>query len=164
MRSADDGNPRGYYEFEPAKKTAKDATWISAARGKAVKLVSALLYALPPSEKYRVIFMRRDIDEVLTSQEALLRRLGRMAAPRDQMRNSCKLHLDRLLRWFPEQSHLRVIEVSYNDLIVDANADLQRIDEFLDGRPNLADMKQAIIPSLYRSRVSAVDAESHSER
>src|SRR5262249_30630691 len=72
IRAADTDNPRGYYEFEPVKATKRDATWLPAARGKAVKMVSQLLYHLPPGETYRVLFLERDLEEVLASQEKML--------------------------------------------------------------------------------------------
>src|SRR6516225_5664390 len=61
IRTADTDNPRGYYEFERVKKIKQDASWLPATRGKAVKMVSQLLYDLPPSEKYRIIFLERDL-------------------------------------------------------------------------------------------------------
>ena len=85
VRTADTDNPRGYYEFELVKKIKQDASWLPEARGKAVKMVSQLLYDLPAGEKYRIIFLERDLDEVLVSQEKMLERLGRTAAPREAM-------------------------------------------------------------------------------
>src|SRR5437899_6081528 len=67
LRTADTDNPRGYYEFEQVKKIKQDASWLPGTRGKAFKMVSQLLYDLPPDEKYRVIFMQRNLDEVLLS-------------------------------------------------------------------------------------------------
>ena len=82
LRTADADNPRGYYEFELVKKIKQDASWLPQVRGKAVKMISQLLYDLPGNESYRVILMERDLDEVLVSQEKMLERLGRTAAPR----------------------------------------------------------------------------------
>src|SRR5438445_13894335 len=75
LRTADTDNPRGYYELEPVKRIKRDASWLPQTRGKAFKMVSQLLYDLPPGESYRIIFMERDLDEVLASQEKMLRRL-----------------------------------------------------------------------------------------
>src|SRR5713101_4497721 len=75
-RTADTDNPRGYYEFEKVKKIKQDSSWLPLTRGKAFKMVSQLLYDLPPGERYRIIFMGRDLDEVLLSQEKMLERLG----------------------------------------------------------------------------------------
>lgn len=155
LRTADTDNPRGYYEFEPAKRTGKDSSWLPEARGKVVKLVSSLLRDLPAHESYRVIFMQRDLDEVLESQEKMLARLGARAAPRDQMKSSFELHLRRLFEWLPRQPHLQVLTVSYNGLLGDPQFEAQRVADFLDGRPAIAAMLTAVDPALYRNRVAS---------
>jgi hypothetical protein len=153
IRSADVDNPRGYFELERVKKTKDDPSWLPEARGKVAKMVSSLLYDLPNNERYRVIFMERDLDEVLESQEKMLERLGRTAAPRDQMRKSFSMHLDRLFQWLAEQSHFSVLKVNYNQLLSDAEVNVQRISEFLDGVPDTQRMLGAIDVSLYRNRM-----------
>src|SRR5438067_12425110 len=75
VRTADVDNPRGYYELEKVKKIKQDASWLPQARGKAFKMVSQLLYDLPGGETYRIIFMQRNLDEVLLSQDKMLERL-----------------------------------------------------------------------------------------
>ena len=88
IRQADRDNPRGYYEFERVKKMKEDASWLPQLRGKAVKMISQLLYDLPESKQYRILFMERDFDEMLLSQEKMLARLGRPAAPRGTDRSA----------------------------------------------------------------------------
>ena len=68
VRKPGDDNPRGYYEFEPVKRTREDATWIEQARGKAVKVVHLLVGDLPMDRPYAVVFMRRDLAVVRRSQ------------------------------------------------------------------------------------------------
>lgn len=152
LRAADEDNPRGYYEFEAVKRTKQDASWLPDARGRSVKLVSSLLYDLPNTEAYRVLFMQREMDEVLESQEKMLARLGRPSVPRDQIRKSFGVHLDRLFAWLPQQPHLRVLTVSYNRLLADPAAEIQLIVDFLDGQPDADAMFAAIDPALYRNR------------
>lgn len=154
IRSADDDNPRGYYEFEAVKRTRQNPTWVAAARGRAVKLVSSLLYDLPASETYRVLFMQRDIEEVLSSQEKMLQRLGRPAVPREQIRASFGIHLERLYRWLPQQPHLRTLMISYNRLLSDPVAEIPAIVNFLDDLPQADQMLTAVDPSLYRNRAA----------
>src|SRR4051794_3403004 len=94
IRTADTDNPRGHYEFERVKKLKDDVSWVPEARGKAVKMVSQLLLDLPRSESYRVIFMQRDLDEMLISQEKMLERLNREAGPREDIKRAFIKHLD----------------------------------------------------------------------
>jgi hypothetical protein len=154
VRSADDDNPRGYFEFEAVKRTRQDSTWVTSARGRAVKLVSSLLYDLPTTESYRILFMQRDIEEVLDSQAKMLQRLGRPAVPREQIRASFGIHLERLYRWLPQQPHMRTLMVSYNRLLADPGSEVSAIVEFLDGPADAENMLAAVDPTLYRNRAS----------
>jgi hypothetical protein len=152
LRTADTDNPRGYYEFEKVKRTKEDTSWLPEARGKAVKMVSQLLYDLPPSERYRVIFMERDLGEVLLSQEKMLERLGRKAAPPEAMRRSYALHLERLHGWLGQQRNLAILRVNYNDLVERPEVEARRVAEFLGGKARVEGMMKAVDPSLYRNR------------
>src|SRR5256885_1317813 len=63
-READEDNPLGYLELEAVKATRRDPSWLSRAPGRVVKVIHLLLKDLPPGYAYRVILMRRDLDEV----------------------------------------------------------------------------------------------------
>jgi hypothetical protein len=154
VRSADEDNPRGYYELEKVKSVRADASWLPGVRGQAMKMVSQLLYDLPPSERYRVIFMERDLEEVLTSQEKMLQRLGRPAAPRAEMTRSYQLHLERLHQWLAQQPNIELLRVSYNDLIEQPERQANRVCAFLGGKANAAGMARTVDRSLYRNRRS----------
>jgi hypothetical protein len=152
VRTADPDNPKGYYELEAVKRIKRDTSWLPATRGKAFKMVSQLLYDLPPGERYRIVFLERDLDEVLLSQEQMLRRLGREAAPRDDMKRAYGLHLQRLHDWLPRQANMAVHRVSYNDLVERPLAEAERVRDFLGGRPDVEGMVRAVDPTLYRNR------------
>ena len=71
-RACDADNPKGYYEYEPVKALQNgDSDWLDKAEGKAVKVISFLLRHLPQKHRYRVVFMNRNLDEVLASQEKM---------------------------------------------------------------------------------------------
>ena len=74
LRHADASNPNGYYEFEHVKNLDKagDLSWLAEARGKAVKIISFLITYLPEAYDYRVVFMQRDLSEVIASQNRML--------------------------------------------------------------------------------------------
>jgi hypothetical protein len=152
VRTPDADNPRGYYELEKVKKIKDDASWLPEARGKAVKMVSQLLYDLPATERYRIVFMRRDLDEILISQEKMLARLGRPAAPRDQIRRAFLGHLDRLHGWLDEQPHMAVLRVDYKSLVERPAEMAGVVSDFLGGRADAARMAASVDPSLYRNR------------
>jgi hypothetical protein len=152
IREADVDNPRGYYEFERVKKIKEDASWLPATRGKAVKMVSQLLYDLPSSEKYLVIFMERDLDEVIPSQEKMLARLNRPAVPPDQIKRAFVKHLGRLRDWLARQNHIKTLYVAYGELMARPEEQAALVNSFLAGRADPGAMARAIDPSLYRNR------------
>ena len=78
VRTPDADNPRGYFELEAVKATRRDASWTRDAVGRAVKVIHVLVSALPPGREYRLIWMRRRLEEVVASQQApLARGVGR---------------------------------------------------------------------------------------
>lgn len=153
-RTADIDNPNGYYELERVKAIKRDASWLADTRGKAFKMVSQLLYDLPDSERYRIVFMERDFDEMLASQEKMLQRLGRPAAPRDEIKRSFTMHLDRLHLWLDKQSHIQMLRVSYNELVAEPWRHAESVCEFLGGTVDVEKMVATVDPSLYRNRTS----------
>jgi hypothetical protein len=154
VRTADTDNPRGYFELEKVKKIKEESSWLPQARGKVFKMVSQLLYDLPRAERYKIIFMERDLDEMLLSQDKMLQRLGRPSAPRDQIRRSFLLHLEKLHAWLSGQPNMRVLRVSYNDLVERSENEAVRVRELLDFPVDVQKMAAAVDPSLYRNRTA----------
>ena len=152
VRTPDTDNPRGYYEFEIVKKIKQDTSWLPATRGKAFKLVSQLLYDLPASEQYRIVFMERDLDEVLASQEKMLIRLGRPVAAREEMKKLYMQHLERLHAWLRKQPNMAVLSVRYQDVIELPREAAGLVAEFLGGKADVEGMVRAVEPSLYHNR------------
>jgi hypothetical protein len=157
LRTADTDNPRGYYEYEKVKQVKRDASWLPGIRGKAVKMVSQLLLDLPPTERYRVVFMERDFAEMLDSQERMLRRLGRETAPRDAIIPAYTAHLERVHQWLQRQAHIAVLRVGYKALVERPEAEVIRLNGFLGDRLDVPRAVGAIDPSLYRNRTPASD-------
>jgi hypothetical protein len=163
IRCADADNPRGYYELERVKKIKTDASWLPATRGKAFKMVSQLLYELPPTERYRIIFMERDLDEVLVSQEKMLTRLSKPAAPRAAIERAFIEHLHRLREWLAKQLNIEVLYICYNELLRGPEEQARRVSTFLQGRSDAAKMAVTVDPSLYRNRVTQTGRSSKSD-
>jgi hypothetical protein len=155
IRTADHDNPNGYYEFEAVKRTKQDSSWLDESPGKAVKMVYRLLYDLPADRSYRVLFMRRKLEEVLASQRTML---NRKAAPGDsvsdeQMETLFRRELDAFYNWVPNQPHIELIDVDYNRILSDPITELARVHEFLGGAVDLAGMASVVDAKLYRNRV-----------
>lgn len=154
-RAADVDNPRGYYELERVKTIKRDSSWLEQAEGKVFKMVSLLLYDLPANRRYRIIFMERDLDEILASQEKMLKRLNRETGGREDMRRSFTLHMAKLHAWFQQQIHIDVLRVGYHDLLTNPLTEAERINRFLDGALDTERMTKAVDQSLYRNRKQA---------
>lgn len=152
IRTPDTDNPRGYYEFERVKLLARDASWLPELKGQAVKMVSQLLYSLPANGRYRVIFMERDLDEMIASQEKMLARLGKPSAPAEAIRQHFVRHLERLRAWLAGQPFIDVLHVRYDDVVTHPDEQAARIAAFLGSKADAARMVEALDPSLYRNR------------
>ena len=152
QRTADEDNPRGYYEIEAVKRLHKDASWIPEMRGKVVKVISQLLFSLPTTEQYKVLLMRRDLEEVLASQSAMLARSGKTGGSIDTLRKAFSTHLDKLAAWLPQQKHLEVLELQYAEVVSAPQAAATEIAEFLGGTPDVEAMATAVDAELYRNR------------
>ncbi len=155
-READADNPRGYYEDERVKDLAKatDKSWLRASRGRAVKVISFLLKDLPPNLNYRVIFMRRDLSEVLASQRKMLDRRGETdETPDERMIELWQDQLWRanyLLRHGPQ---FEWVELEYREALQDPEAAAARIAGLVDGLDERA-MAGVVDPALYRNRAT----------
>lgn len=154
VRQADEDNPRGYYEFEAVKKIKEDQSWLPSAEGKVVKMVSMLLFDLPPGREYRVIFMRRDMREILSSQAKMLTRLGRNNSGEGDGKMSAlfEAHLEKVRTWLAAQPNIRVLYVDYKNVLAHADAEARRIVEFLGKPLDVKAMKAVVDRSLYRNR------------
>lgn len=155
IREPDDDNPQGYYEFERVKKVKEDQAWLPDARGKVVKMVSALLVDLPPRYAYRVIFMRRRMEEILASQRRMLLRNAKPWSDDDdaKMTGLYGAHLKQVEGWIARQRHLSALYVSYNDLLASPPEHAERVNAFLGGGLDVSRMVSVVDRALYRQKV-----------
>jgi hypothetical protein len=155
-RTADDDNPNGYFELERVKQLPKgDIAWLADAPGKAVKVISMLLRHLPATYRYKVLFMRRAMPEILASQRAMLARRGRPASAEGdaEMAAMFTKHLGEIEAWLEAQANIDTLYVNYNALVSDPAPEVRRIVRFLGGVDESA-MMRAVDPDLYRNRAS----------
>lgn len=156
IRAADEDNPRGYYEFEPVKRTKEDPSWLAQATGRVVKMVYRLLYDLPAGYQYRVVFMRRHLEEVVKSQDVMLSRRGREggAMTKDKLIKLFQKQLDEFDVWVKRRPEFRVLYVSYNEVLKDPAPTVQALNAFLGGRLDTTAMLKVVEPALYRQRAA----------
>jgi hypothetical protein len=160
LRAADGSNPNGYFEFERVKELDKagDTAWLAEARGKAVKIISWLVTYLPESYDYQVIFMRRNLDEIIASQNAMLdaRQEARGAAD-DRTRELYETHLRQVDRFLAQRDCFSTLSIDYGKVVAEPRAHALQINAFLDGALDVERMVTVAEPKLYRNRSTRTD-------
>lgn len=155
LREADANNPKGYYEFERVKNMKDgDLAWMSEAVGKVVKIVTGLIMFLPSGYNYKIIFMRRDLNEILSSQKKMLGRLGKEDdnIPDNKMAKVYEEHLKEVRGWLIRQPNIETLYVNYNSMVKDPTEALNKINDFLGGGMDVSVMSAVVDKELYRER------------
>jgi hypothetical protein len=158
LREADESNPQGYYELEQVKELDKsgDLSWLVDARGKAVKIVSLFLPHLPDSNNYKVIFMHRNLAEILASQAKMLERRGETSDTDDErMRELYIDHLAKAARVLASNRCFDILDVQQREAIKDPGGAAARMNRFLGGKLDETAMAAAVNPELHRNRVGS---------
>jgi hypothetical protein len=157
LRTADEDNPKGYYEVERVKDLARetDRGWLAEAQGKGLKVISYLLRSLPDQFNYRVIFVRRDIEEVLASQKKMLDRRGEKdETPPERMRSHFEDDLWRARYQLTHRPCFELLEVHYGAILARPLEGAQQVNAFLGGALDVEAMAAVVDPQLYRNRAS----------
>ena len=148
-REKDINNPEGYFELEAVKGIVKDNSFLDLAVGKALKIVAPLPIFLNKNHKYRVIFMRRNMDEILRSQEVMLQK--DQLSEREKFRGIYEQHLSKTYRFFEDNS-IPFIDVNYNELIFNTEPEIQKIVDFCLIKTTSNLLIEVVRPELYRNR------------
>jgi len=154
VREKDEDNPKGYFEFEPAKRTKKDPSWVSRAQGKAVKIIYRLVYDLPDEYVYRIIFMCREMGEVLASQKKMLKRSGRSGADvgDEILAELFTKQLSELKSWVEGRDNFLMLEINYKDIISQPVSQCVRINSFLGTDLDINAFASVVDPTLHRNK------------
>jgi hypothetical protein len=172
LRTPDSHNPRGYYEFAPIKGIRNDATIVVGAEGRGIKVVAPLLPSMPPGFDYRVVFIERDMQEVLASQRVMLEGTGATTAKRGADDVALAKAFESSLRaakaWIETSAGTRGCFVSYARTVEAPATTARTILKFLEAhsrmpaalaaeikndRERVVDRMVSVLdPSLYRQR------------
>ena len=156
-RAADEDNPNGNFELEVVKQLAEGRQeWLAEAGGKLVKVISALLEHLPADRQYKVLFMERQIPEILASQRKMLARRNETSAVSDaEMEAQFREHLKAIKYWLARQPNMDVMYVDYNRMMADPDEYCPKIADFLGLPLDVARMRAVPNDKLYRNRAPA---------
>jgi hypothetical protein len=155
IRTADVDNPKGYYEYERVKELEKetDKSYVRDGRGKALKVISFLLKELPDENFYRVVFMRRDLDEVIASQNKMLdRRKEQSIDDGKVMAEAYRNHLAAVRILVRKRPNFEMLDVRYDQAVKSPKDAVRAVNAFLGGKLDEAAMTAAIDAELYRNR------------
>jgi hypothetical protein len=154
LRTADEDNPKGYYELEKVKQLDKDNSWLGDCRGKVIKIISMLLKPLPKEYRYKIVFMRRKMDEILASQKQMLIRRGQPTntVADDKMAEMFTKHLKDIESFIANQPNFDCLYVSYNEVLENPTENIDRLNQFLGGRLDTQAMQGVVDRALHRQR------------
>jgi hypothetical protein len=154
LRSADEDNPKGYYEDERVKDLHQegDKTWLREARGKVVKIISFLLKSLPANSNYKVIFMHRNLREIVASQNKMLVRRGKKNDTPDERAVQLLEEQVRDARFFLRRAQFEVLELNYGEMLQDARPAALRMAQFVGEGLDVDKMVEVVDVQLYRNR------------
>jgi tetratricopeptide (TPR) repeat protein len=173
-RQPDESNRKGYYEHDKVAslRSNPDKFWLKEARGAAVKVVVPLLAALPPrlrkpgsepeSLHYRILFMERDMEEVLQSQNTMLQRLGKSPAANEKAADISKVYRqqERHAKSWCASVGIHAMSVSFQALVHRPDEILPQLAGFLGTTYKLPAMRACIDPALHRARNETSTAPS----
>ncbi len=154
VRKADESNPQGYLELEKVRSLPTDRSWLPEVSGQAVKVIHSLLKYLPAEYTYSVVFMHRNLQEVVISQKSMLSRLGKKGGliTDDQLMRIFEKEVEQVLTSLRSASNIRLLELDYSSLLDDPLQAAGSIGEFLQRPLHLEEMVKVVDPALYRSR------------
>lgn len=154
LRKNDENNPLGYLELEKVKKLGTDNTWLQEAVDKCVKVVAPLISNLPTEHHYRIIFMQRDMEEVLRSQQVMLGKkaeLEKNAYPM-QLATAFSKMLEKSNAWIQAQPNVECLYVNYKDIVENPQEEAENVAAFLDTELDVTAMSEAVKKELYRNK------------
>jgi len=101
-----------------------------------------------------LIFMNRNLEEVIASQNKMLVRRGEPPAAGDdeKMMLLFERHLEKVKQWIDRQSHFEVLFVDYKKVLEDPAGQAEQIKTFLQRELDLTKMARVVDRQLYRNR------------
>jgi len=154
VRKPDEDNPKGYYEYERVKQLPEDTDWLNKAKGKAVKVLGELIKHLPDNYEYNIVFMERNLEEIIESQTKMLKRKGKDPEDisKEELRETFKNYRKILKKQISSNPGMEVIYVDYNDIMSHPEPVIESISAFFDGELDTDEMLSVIDEELYRNR------------
>jgi hypothetical protein len=133
VRRPDSRNPQGYFELEAVKERGCYTGWIDQAAGKAIKVISRFLPRLPAIWRYQVLFIHRDIDTIIRSQQDLATHHSRSdwdEAIARRLKGIYLRHVGETLEWIDKRPNMRLHQLKYEDVLAAPDRVLESLCRF----------------------------------
>ena len=150
-RVADADNVNGYFELESVKRMGRgESAFLVEAGARAIKVIHTLLPQLPLAFKYRVVFMMRDLDEVIRSQKRMLERKAKATVPLSESALKAVLEKQResALAWARDQPEIEMLLIGHGEAITRPVEAMSLVNDFLGGALDVAAMAGVVDPAL----------------
>lgn len=150
-RPADPDNPRGYFELAAVRGIRRDAGFLDACVGRVVKIVAPLVLELPTRHRYRVLFIERDLAEVLASQRTMLLRAGRAAPNGAEEASLARAYQGLLARCRAElqgAEETPTLSIGHHELLAKPGEAVERIVRFLVASGAVSEAGSVYAPDL----------------
>jgi predicted ATPase len=154
FRQADQDNPKGYYEHEAIKRLASDNRIVYEANGKVLKVISSLIRFLPANMDYKIILMKRPVNEIVKSQDKLKENLN-ISSPKTTVFEMDKIlenSFQKAKEFIVKQRNMDLLELEYGEVVNQNEAVIQNIIDFIGQDLNRDELRGEIDKSLYRNK------------
>ncbi|MGE5365166.1 MAG: sulfotransferase family protein [Bacteroidota bacterium] len=154
LRKADENNLNGYFEYEKVKSLGKDNSWMAGAEGKTVKIIAQLLPYIPEGFEYRIFFMERNLDEIVSSQSRMLGRLNKKISLVDNnmLKSVFEKQADAVIKQMAERTNASLLRVSFNGLMNNNETEIEALERFSEGKISRGAVTRIINPDHYREK------------
>ncbi len=147
-RKPDIHNPKGYYELEGGKiiNRLMDGTFpIKKYDRKFIKITAYGLRFLPEG-KYKIIYMIRNLDEILDSMEKMSGKVDReKEKPIFEKLNKFTVDL------MEKREDIEYIIIDHRDVIQDPKKEIEKVNKFLNNILDVDEAIKAVDPKLWRN-------------
>lgn len=152
-RKADMHNPRGYFELEGGKiinSLMKGIFPMEMYKGKFIKITAYGLSYLPTECTYKIIYMERNLEEVLDSMEKMSQIIDQN---REETKQSFMKLNEKVKKEITSKNNIAVLFVNYNEMLKDPQPNIEKICQFIGPYEyNREKMISVVDTHLYRQR------------
>ena len=159
-KEADEYNPHGYYEHTKALANIHhDKNFLRELGDKVVKIYAPKLPFGPRDTNYKVIFVEREPTQTMLSMQKVKAKKNQDALDLT-MFGKLTMQKRRIDKFLDTRTNLEVLKVSFDDLLNKTEDTAKKINEFMGGHLNVAEMVSAIDKSLIKEQTkeTTIDA------